>query len=61
MVDLFSSNVAAIVATMQSGRNGLYFGKEEVQQNVRFDLASQVQPRKAQEGNNKSGCSTNNS
>ena len=61
VVDLFSHNVAAIVATMRSGRNGIYFGKEELQENVRFYLASQVQPCKAQEGNNKSSCSTSNS
>ena len=61
MVDVFSHNAAAIVATMRSGRNGLYFGKEEVQENVRFHLASKVQPRKAQEGKNKPGSSTRNS
>ena len=60
VVDLFSHNAAAIVATMRSGRNGLYFGKEEAQENVRFHLTSQVQPRKALEGKNKSGCSTSN-
>ena len=61
MVDLFSHNAAAIVATMRSGRNGLYFGKEEVQENVRFHLASKVQPGKAQEGKNKPGSSTRKS
>ena len=61
VVDLFSHNAAAIVATMQSGRNGLYFGKEQGQENVRFHLASKVQPRKAQEGKNKPGSSTRNS
>ena len=40
VVDLFSHNVAAIVATMRGGRTGIYFRKEEVQENIRFHLVS---------------------
>ena len=47
VVDLFSADASATIASMKNSRNGIYFGYEEDQDNVRSQLASYLQPRRA--------------
>ena len=49
VVDLFSENASAIIASMKIARHGIFYGKEEEQEHVRCHLASHVQPRRATE------------
>ena len=49
VVDLFSENASAIIASMKIARHGIFYGKEEEQEHVRCRLASHVQPRRATE------------
>ena len=45
VVDLFSKNGTAVIASMKNSRHGIYFDKLEDQETIRCELASQVQPR----------------
>lgn len=49
VIHLCTKNAAAVMASMQNSRHAIYFGKEEDQETVRCQLASQVQPRKARD------------
>ena len=44
VVDLFSKIATAVIASMKNSRHGIYFGKMEDQETIRYELASQVQP-----------------
>ena len=45
VVDLFSKNASAVIASIKNSRHGIYFGRMEDQETIRCELASQVQPR----------------